>query len=137
MTKNLNKNIAWINFCREMKHQLPNFHGQKSSPAKRQRLAFQRIHLRPRANLNPSDAQLVFWALREGILQRLSPEECNLPAGKVSLKTMERLRKIYQASIERFNQRENALRQKNYEQLSIENAVRQVFENNPNYSRTW
>lgn len=120
-----------------MKHQLLDILEQKNSPAKRQRLAFQRIRLRPRANLNPNDAQLVFWALREGILQRLSPEECNLPAGKISLKTFGRLRALYQASIERFNQRENALRQKNYEQLSIENAVRQVFENNPNYSSVW
>ena len=67
-----------------------------------------RIPLRLRAVRNPTDAQLVFWSLREGILQRMSPSEAALPAGKISTKTIARLKLLYRAALDRWWLQERA-----------------------------
>lgn len=56
--------------------------------------------------MNPDQNQLVFWSLREGILQRLSPHEAKLPADRISFNTMSRISALYKASLERWNARE-------------------------------
>lgn len=70
------------------------------------RLRLKRIPLKPRPIENPNDAQLVFWALRESILQRLSPEEADLPPNRIRFTTMNRLRALYSASVQRWKLRE-------------------------------
>lgn len=67
-----------------------------------------RIRLRPRPVEKPDTTQLVFWALREGILQRMSPTEAHLPAERISFATIMRLSVLYKASVERWKQREAA-----------------------------
>jgi hypothetical protein len=69
-----------------------------------------RIPLRQRAVENPSERQLVFWALRENILQRLAPHEAMLPPVRISFNTLMRLRTLYNASVERWRAKEAAER---------------------------
>lgn len=70
------------------------------------KLRLKRIPLKPRPIENPDDAQLVIWALRENILQRLSPKEADLPPDRISVTTMIRLKALYSASVQRWKLRE-------------------------------
>lgn len=84
----------------------PTFPPSKARSPTRPRV--HRIPLRPRAIEQPSLEQLVFWSLREGILQRLSPDEANLPPDYISSSTLNRLTSLYGASLERWRQKEAA-----------------------------
>lgn len=68
-----------------------------------------RISLRPTAIENPSIAQLVFWSLKENILQRMSPSEAKLHPSNISCHTIQRLQALYQRSLQRWRDREAAL----------------------------
>lgn len=79
--------------------------GCKLQTVMNQKKSSPRIPLQPRAIEEPDDTQLVFWSLREGILQHLSPSEMRLHPSRISLVTMARLRSLYCASLVRFKQR--------------------------------
>lgn len=69
----------------------------------------QRIPLRPTPVENPSIAQLVFWSLKENILQRMSPSEAKLHPSNISCHTIQRLQALYQRSLQRWRDREAAV----------------------------
>jgi hypothetical protein len=63
---------------------------------------FIRIPLTRRAIENPNVKQLVSWAKRENILQRMSPREAQMDPLAISIATIERLTALYKASLERW-----------------------------------
>lgn len=87
-----------------------------------------RIPLQPIPIDQPNDTQLVLWSLREGILQRLSPHEADLPPHRISIITMNRLRALYKASIQRWYQREAAeLKARRVTHISLAKVVELFF----------
>lgn len=100
------------------------------SGAKLPPLRIRRINLDPCPIHHPSDQQIALWSLREGILQRLAPSEALRPPDRISFTTMQRLRALYRASVERWYRRKCAEdRARRATGLTIAQAVSNYFAN--------
>ena len=101
------------------------------SPVKRKVL---RLPLRKGPIKNPDDDQLVFWALREQILQKISPKEAHLPPDRISVLTMSRLKTLYDASVQRFELREEMRMKEIRKGHPIGVILQNIFRENSHYS---